>query len=161
MKRERKEEMTNKLEELVGVLKTKCSGNRYLDVKLEENKVFLTLDLGIGIKGTEIVHITPTEREDSYELSYMGIFDLAFETFLDEKRQERIKDSVVLERLKDKTQEMRRKGEGEIHDSKRDEFYSRLFFPREPNLSCEEARKAMSFFADVFVEKTRGYATSE
>src|SRR3989344_667575 len=113
--------MTNKLEELAGELKIRCLGNTYLEVKTEERKLYLTLDLKEGVKGTEIVHVTEmADKEDNYEVAYMGMFENAFNTFLDEKRQDRIKDSVVLERLKDKTQEMRRKGEVEIHDSKRD-----------------------------------------
>ena len=153
--------MTNKLEELVGALKTKCSKNKYLEVKWEESKVFLTLDLGIGIKGTEIVHITSTERGDNYELSYMGIFDLAFKTFLDENRQNRIESSDALKKLRDKTQEMKRKGEVEIHDSKRDEFYSQLFFPKESNLNYNDAKKAMLYFTDVFVGKAKDYVVSD
>lgn len=153
--------MVNTLEELAGEINAIVRGNRHVGVEMKDEKLHITLDLGIGVKGAEMVHFSPMAGDNNhYRLHYMGIYDLAFKTFLDEKRKDRIDKSQALRNLRNEAQTVKTKGEVEIHDRQRQEFYSQLFFPWESGLNYEETVYDALFLAKVFIEKAADYAGS-
>ena len=92
---------------------------------------------------------------------YLGYFSLAYETFLNEGRQEKIGESKSLIDMRDKIQKIREGKKEEIHDKTKDEFYSRLVPARSENFGYDDVRKAMLFLADVFADKVKNYAANE
>ena len=118
-------------------------------------KLELALDLECGFCGYE--HVGVDERGGLFDVSYFSIFSEAFKTFLDEKNSRRIGESRVLSDLREGVKQIKESGGVEVYDKRVPSFYSQLVSLSEEGCSSREARDAVLFFADVFVEKERAY----
>ncbi len=152
---------TGNLEALANELSSRYNGE-YLTVKFDNNKLYLRLDLNIGVEGFETIHISNTkDNEENYELSYMGTYSQAFTTFLEEGNQDRINLSPILEKFRKNTQEKKIKGDTEIVDSKRKEFNSQFLLQREVILGYNESKDVVVYFADIFSKKVDKYRSDK